>query len=132
MSYFDTISSHRAVLLSTFRRDGSPVATPVWIVVDDASAFIVSRGRGKERRIQANPAVQVTPARGPRANKSAGAPLTARATILGGWDNFPYGAVHPVLGRAFRRKYGMLARLAPVATRLTRWRYVLIRLDPPA
>ena len=46
--------------LTTFRRDGTPVATPVWVVdVAGTPSFTTMPGSGKIRRIRDNPDVQV-------------------------------------------------------------------------
>jgi PPOX class probable F420-dependent enzyme len=46
-------SEERCLLLTTFRRNGTPVATPVWVVaLDDATAgFYTSSGSGKAKRL---------------------------------------------------------------------------------
>jgi uncharacterized protein len=66
--------------LTTFKRDGTGVATPVWFVQDGARLF-VSTGRqmGKAKRIRRNPAVTVAPCTG--TGRLRGAPVAARAEI---------------------------------------------------
>ena len=51
------LGGERFVLLTTYRRYGEPVATPVW-VLPDAGAAIVStpEGAGKLKRLRARPA----------------------------------------------------------------------------
>lgn len=50
----------RYVSLTTFKRDGSPVATPVWFVQEGARLLIVTDGAsGKVKRLRHNPAVRV-------------------------------------------------------------------------
>ena len=50
------------VLLTTFRRSGKRVSTPVWVARDgDHLVVITPAGTGKVKRIAANPAVEVTP-----------------------------------------------------------------------
>ncbi len=48
-----TIADQRYVLLTTFRKDGSPVRTPVWIapLSDNEVCFTTSGGAGKVKRI---------------------------------------------------------------------------------
>lgn len=50
------------VSLTTYRRSGEPVATPVWIV-DDGSRLVVTTPRtsGKVKRLRRNPAVSMVP-----------------------------------------------------------------------
>ena len=48
------------VSLTTFRRDGSPVATPLWFVEDDGRLFVITGADSyKARRIRRNPGVRV-------------------------------------------------------------------------
>jgi PPOX class probable F420-dependent enzyme len=55
------IGRSRYVSLTTYRKDGTPVATPVWHVVKGSELFIVSDARaGKVRRIRNNSHVVVT------------------------------------------------------------------------
>jgi PPOX class probable F420-dependent enzyme len=51
----------RYVSLTTFRKDGSGVATPVWLAVDGDELFIVSDAdAGKIKRIRRNSRVTLT------------------------------------------------------------------------
>jgi PPOX class probable F420-dependent enzyme len=71
----------KTVLLTTYRRDGSPVATPVSIAVDGDHAFIRSFERaGKTRRLRRNPEVEIAPST-TRGNPT-GPALHARARLL--------------------------------------------------
>ena len=46
--------------LTSFRRDGSPVATPVWFVPDDGRLLVITDAESfKVKRIRRNPAVTV-------------------------------------------------------------------------
>lgn len=53
------LEDERFVSLVTFRRDGEPVATPVWFAGTD-TGFVVGthQDSGKVRRILANPAIR--------------------------------------------------------------------------
>jgi len=48
-----TLADEKYVLLTTFRRDSTPVTTPVWVVpLDDGKlAFLTSSGSGKAKRL---------------------------------------------------------------------------------
>ncbi|HTJ34064.1 MAG TPA: PPOX class F420-dependent oxidoreductase [Dactylosporangium sp.] len=61
MSVLDDIARGQYVSLTSFRRDGTPVATPVWHVVYDGEVVIVSEERAwKVKRIRNNPRVTLT------------------------------------------------------------------------
>lgn len=52
----------RYLLLTTFRRDGTAVGTPVWCVRDGNALRVTTQGSsGKVRRIHNNPHVTVAP-----------------------------------------------------------------------
>jgi PPOX class probable F420-dependent enzyme len=53
--------SARHVSLTTFKKDGTPVATPVWLAVDGGELFVVSDADAwKVKRIRRNGHVTVT------------------------------------------------------------------------
>jgi PPOX class probable F420-dependent enzyme len=50
------------VLLTTFRRNGAPVATPVWLVGDGGSLAVwTAQNSGKVKRIRRDAAVELAP-----------------------------------------------------------------------
>lgn len=58
----DTLGAAKYVSLTTFRADGSPVATPVWVVRDgEVLRILTDPGSGKVRRLRADPAVRLSP-----------------------------------------------------------------------
>jgi hypothetical protein len=65
----------KTVLVTTYRRDGRPVGTPVSIAVDGDHAYIRSFERaGKTRRIRHNPSVAVAPSTAPGPTDRPGRP----------------------------------------------------------
>jgi len=113
------LEAARYVSLTTRRRDGSLVSTPVWVVSDDGRRLLVwtSSKSGKARRIRRDGRVLVAPCdyrgreRGPR--------LAATARLLG---TEAAEVVVPLL----RRKYGWQRRLLELQARLVG------RRGPPA
>jgi PPOX class probable F420-dependent enzyme len=76
-------TTYRTVLLETRRRDGTWVATPVSLVVDDGRAFFRSYdASGKAKRLRADPDVRFAPStlRG----KPTGPARAGRARLLTG------------------------------------------------
>ncbi len=56
----EAFASTKNLLLTTFRKDGTPVATPVWFVVHDDELHVTTlEDAGKVKRIRANPRVTV-------------------------------------------------------------------------
>ena len=59
---FDTLSGGRYVRLSTFRKSGAAVPTPVWFARVGENLYVVTgRDTGKAKRIRNNPDVTLAP-----------------------------------------------------------------------
>jgi hypothetical protein len=62
MSLADEIVRSRYVNLTTYRKNGTPVSTPIWHVPHGAELWMVTEARsGKVKRIRNNPQVSVQP-----------------------------------------------------------------------
>jgi hypothetical protein len=99
---FAPFADARNVLLTTYRRDGTPVATPVHIAVVGSVAFVRTFDpSGKLKRMRRNPYVAIAPCtiRG----RVTGPTVHARARILQG-DESARAA------RAIEAKYPILQR----------------------
>jgi len=58
----EALGEPKYILLTTYRKDGTAVATPVWCVRDGATLRVTTRGSsGKARRIRNNDQVAVAP-----------------------------------------------------------------------
>jgi PPOX class probable F420-dependent enzyme len=76
------------VSLSTFRKSGTPVDTPVWFAEENGKLYVMTRSdSGKYKRIHNNPEVKVAPCtiRG----KVTGPQVSAHARVLpeSDWDH---------------------------------------------
>jgi uncharacterized protein len=115
MPAFDTFTERRTALLTTYKRDGTAVATPVTIAVDGDRAYVRTWDTAwKAKRMRNNPAVLVAPStvRG----RVTGATIGARSRLLEGEE-----AKHAA--RAIARRQPLLQGvLVPVAHRLMRYR----------
>lgn len=113
----------KTALLTTFRRDGTPVGTPVHIAVDGGRAFVRTFDAAwKLKRIRNNPEVEVAPstARG----EPTGPAIRARARVLSGSES-------EYAGQAIARKYPILQGfLVPLFHRLRRYKTIHIELVP--
>jgi PPOX class probable F420-dependent enzyme len=75
------VRAHKRALLVTYRRDGTPVPTPVWAAEAGGLLYVRSeRASGKAKRLRRDPRVLVAPCtvRG----KPLGAPFEAMARML--------------------------------------------------
>lgn len=121
------LGAARYLSVTTFRRDGRGVATPVWFLASDGQLWARSAAEsGKVKRIRRNPRVQLAPCT--RDGTTTGDPLTARATVV---DR----AGHRALYRALLGRYGLTAVLYDLYwTRVRGTHTVLLQFtatDPP-
>ncbi|BCB75749.1 PPOX class F420-dependent oxidoreductase [Phytohabitans flavus] len=127
MSALDRLADETYVLLTTFRKDGRAVATPVWAVRDgDALAVWSVADAGKVKRIRRSGEVTVAACdiRGnPRGEAVAG-----HATLTGAAE------FNDRIRRLMARKYGILGRITMFGSRVRRGRdgSVGIRITFPA
>lgn len=116
------LTNRRYISLTTFKRDGTPVSTPVWVVSDDSERLLVwsAAKTWKVRRIRRNPRVLVAPAnfRG----KERGERLEATARLI----------EHPRIDDLLRRKYGWQKRALDWLNRRSRTEWATIELTGPA
>jgi uncharacterized protein len=78
---FQALRGHKYCLLTTFRRSGDPVPTPVWFGLADGKLYFHSEATvGKVKRIRNNPRVRIAPCtvRG----KPLGPPAEGRARVM--------------------------------------------------
>ena len=122
-SALEPLVNQRTVLLTTYRRDGTPVGTPVNIAVDGDRAFVRTFDKAwKLRRIRNNPVVEIAPStvRG----KPTGPAICARARVLSGSE-----AAHA--SQALNKKHPLLhGILVPLAHRLRGYKTTHIELRP--
>jgi PPOX class probable F420-dependent enzyme len=89
--------------LTTFRADGTPVATPVWLVRNGAHLEVITDANsGKVKRLRVNPNVIV-------------APCTARGTVTGAPQQATAKLLDPAASAAvakrIAKKYGLIGRM---------------------
>lgn len=103
------ISDEKYVLLTTFRKSGDPVATPVWIapLPDGTAGFTTEPDVGKVKRIRNTPRVTLQ-ACGMRGEVKPGSEVVeATATVKLGADA---AAIHKAIGK----KYPVIVSLMAV------------------
>jgi uncharacterized protein len=120
---FAPVKNAKTVLLTTYKRDGTPVGTPVSIAFDGDRAFFRSYDKAwKTRRLRHDPRVQIAPStlRG----TPTGPAIQARATLL---EAEQARAAARALARRHRVLQGVLV---PAAHRLMRYRTMHYELRP--
>ena len=109
--HFADLEGHGYALLSTFRKNGRPVSTPVWFsLAGDRLYVFTDLESGKVKRIRGDPRATLSPCDF-RGRRTSGVSLRAEARIL---DR----AGSEVADRALREKYGWRYGLAQVVIRL--------------
>ncbi|MDR3032910.1 PPOX class F420-dependent oxidoreductase [Kitasatospora cineracea] len=121
----DRLAAGKYLLITSYKKDGSPVATPVWVVRDgDALGVWTVADSWKVKRIRRRGDVLVGPC-DVRGNPS-GSPLPATAEIA---DPATTERYRQLLGR----KYGLVGRLTLLGSRLRRGKGgtvgITVRLD---
>jgi PPOX class probable F420-dependent enzyme len=117
MSVLEEIRRSKHVSLVTFRKDGTPVATPVWHVVEGDRLFVVSEAKSwKVRRIRNDSRVEVTACDVRGRIKPGAATATGTARLL---DEAGTAEVRKKLARRY------------VSSRLGNWFTRLLHLRRP-
>lgn len=98
-SAFAALAGHKYISLTTYRKTGVTVPTPVWFAMEGDRLYVFSAGEaGKVKRIRRNPRVTV-------------APCTARGAPVGpaveGTARILSGEEATWAWRALRRQYGL-------------------------
>lgn len=100
------------VLLTTFRKDGTPVPTPLWAAADDGKIFVWTvTDSWKVKRLRRNPAVTLQPCNAK--GTPHGAPIDGTARILDA-DETEH------VRRLLRKKYFLLGPLVILGSNLRR------------
>jgi PPOX class probable F420-dependent enzyme len=120
---FDSLRGDKYCLLTTFRKSGEPVPTPVWFGLADGKVYFRTEAAvGKVKRIRNNPRVRVAPCtlRG----RPLGPPAQGRARVLG-----PDEAERAE--RAIAANYGLFRRIyEAIGQRLSSIDQVYIEIAP--
>lgn len=110
---FGALEGEQFILLTTFRRSGAGVGTPVWFAREGDTLYITTQERtGKVKRIRHTPQVTLTPS-----NRLG----TVKGPSVGGQARIVASAEESVRAEAaLRRKYGATYRMIRLIGRLRR------------
>jgi uncharacterized protein len=120
---FSAVKDAGTVLLTTYKRDGTGVGTPVSIAFDGERAFFRSYDKAwKTKRLRHDPNAQIAPST--MRGKLTGPAIQVRATLL-------EGEQARTAARALARRHRVLqAVLVPATHRLMRYRTMHYELRP--
>jgi hypothetical protein len=99
----EELTNHKYINLETYRKNGQPVRTPVWFMIDNNLVYVVtSADTGKAKRLRNNPAVRIVP---------SGYNGEPKGEWINGKARFADGpeAEHAIQLR--KKKYGLQAKL---------------------
>jgi PPOX class probable F420-dependent enzyme len=99
----DDLARHSHTLVVTFRRDGAPVATPVWAAVAGGRVYVrAERSSGKVKRLRRDPRALLAPCT--TQGRPLGPPLPALGRVLAPQEE-------QIAERALARQYGIVRAL---------------------
>ena len=106
----NSLADEKYIALTTFKRSGEAVTSPVWIVPvsDGRYAFWTSMGSGKTKRIKNNPTVRVQASNGTGKVKAGTTPVDGSAELV------QSGPLFDEVHRAIRAKYGFMTTLSKI------------------
>jgi len=100
----EELARHKYINLETYRKNGHPVSTPVWFMIDNGLVYVVtSADTGKAKRLRNNPVVRIMP---------SGFRGEPKGEWIEGKARFAEGAEAEHAIQLRKKKYGMQARLA--------------------
>jgi PPOX class probable F420-dependent enzyme len=113
-------ANQRYLNLESFKRDGTPIRTPVWFAEDHGVLYIYTLAKaGKVKRIRRNPRVRIVPCA--MRGKVTGGWVEAEATIV---DDTIAAHGHVLL----LQKYGWKKRLGNVFSRMMKRERVVMTI----
>lgn len=106
----DILRGHNYANLTTFRKNGHSVITPVWFVQEGDKVYVMtSLDTGKVKRLRNNPAALIGPSNA--TGKPLGPQIEVRGRILATEESEPFR-------RALDRKYGLVKKLFELFVKL--------------
>jgi PPOX class probable F420-dependent enzyme len=119
---FAHLQGHQYMSLTTFRKNGQPVSTPVWFAQEGDKLYVMTQpDSGKVKRIRNNAQVEV-------------APCDVRGNLLGEAHEAMARILPPDEGyradKALSRKYGIQKQLFSLMTRLRGRSFAYLELTP--
>jgi PPOX class probable F420-dependent enzyme len=120
---FAALDRNPYIALTTYRKNGAPVMTPVWFIQQDGKLFVwTAVASGKVKRLKNNPQVQLGPSN--HSGKLLGAIQTGSAQMAKEEE-------YPALDKAFKAKYGWLVKLFALLWKLQGHQHTYIEITAP-
>lgn len=123
LTSFAKLDRNPFIALTTYRKNGTSVMTPVWFVKQNDKLFVgTAVDSGKAKRLKNNPCVQLGPSN--HSGKLLGAIEAGRACFVTKEE-------YPILEKAFRAKYGWQVTLFSLIWKIQGHEHTYIEIIPP-
>lgn len=108
------LADEKYIAFTTFRRNGEPVTTPVWVVPvsDGRVGFWTAMGSGKTKRLRNDPRVTIQPSDARGRVKQGTEPAAGTADLV------QSGALFDEVQAKVRKKYGVMVTISKTARQL--------------
>ena len=107
-NHLDQFLDQKYINLETYKKDGTPVRTPVWFVIDNDLIYVITRdSTGKVKRLRNNQDVRIVLCSFKGEQKSE--------WIKGKAENITGDEANKII-KLRKKKYGMFARLSGIFT----------------
>lgn len=114
--HFGVLEGRQYASLSTFRKDGTAVATPVWFAADGGRLYVTTvDGTGKVKRLRKNSSVTLAPC--DRRGRLLGAAVEGRARLIPTRTTEENRHADRVLARKYGLQYRAFGALRNVVAR---------------
>jgi len=125
---FDALGKERFVSLTTYRRSGEPVSTPVWVASDgDALVVTTPADSGKVKRLRHTPRVELRPCSRTGRVRDGAPPVAGTAQVLS--DSVSRERLTGLIRRKYRIEYRVVMAIERLSRSGRRPR-VLLRITP--
>lgn len=103
-----SIADEKTIVLTTYRRNGEGVVSPVWVnqVSDGRLGFWTAMGSGKTKRLKNNPRVTL------QAGTSSGKAKPGAPVLTGTAEMVQSGPLFDEVQAAGRKKYGIMVGIS--------------------
>jgi PPOX class probable F420-dependent enzyme len=123
LTSFASLDRNPFIALTTYRKNGTPVMTPVWFVKQDGKLFVwTAVDSGKAKRLKNNSCVQLGPSN--HSGKLLGVTQAGRA-------RFAAKEEYPALDKAFKAKYGWQVRLFAFLWKIQKHQHTYLEITQP-
>jgi len=120
---FATLDRNPFIALTTYRKSGTPVMTPVWFIKQDGKLFVwTAIDSGKVKRLKNNPHVELGPSN--HGGKLLGA-------LQKGLAHMAKEEEYPALDKAFKAKYGWMVNFFSLLWKIQGHKHTYVEITSP-